>query len=66
VINRDHAAKVSHVTELYNLYEVREKATEIMKEYLDKAFSALEEINVPDQNKKELMLLANQLMNREY
>ena len=66
VINRDHATKVSNVTDLYNLYEVREKATEIMKEYLDNAFSALEQIKVPDKNKKELVLLANQLMNREH
>jgi geranylgeranyl diphosphate synthase type II len=66
VSSADPIEKVRNVTQLYNHYQVREKATEVMKEYLDSAFSALEKIRVPDQNKKELTLLANQLMNREH
>jgi len=63
--NSDHADKINIITNLYNQYQVKEQATEIMKHYLDAAFSALDQINVSGQNKQELILLANQLMNRE-
>lgn len=63
--SKDNMDKVSNVTLLYNRYEVKEQATTVMKEYLEKAFAALELINVPETQKKELILLANQLMNRE-
>lgn len=66
VSSSDPVEKVHQVTQLYNLYQVRERATAVMKEYLDNAFSALEKIHVPDQNKTGLTLLANQLMNREH
>lgn len=63
--NADHTAKVSNVTGLYDQYEVRQLATILMKDYLSSAFAALEKIEVPTENKKQLILLANQLMNRE-
>ncbi|TKC09128.1 polyprenyl synthetase family protein [Pedobacter frigoris] len=61
----DKADKINNVTSLYDQYKVKEHATLIMKEYLEKAFMALELIDVPEEQKKELILLANQLMNRE-
>ncbi len=60
-----NAEKIGKVTALYNQYEVKEQATLVMKEYLEKAFAALHLISVPEEQKRELILLANQLMNRE-
>ncbi|HKG06812.1 MAG TPA: polyprenyl synthetase family protein [Pedobacter sp.] len=66
ITNTDLADKVIQVTALYDQYEVKQQATEVMRQYLNKAFSALEKITVPDQNKTELIVLANLLMNREH
>jgi len=57
--------KISAVTKLYNQYLVREQAEALMKSYLDSAFAALGQINVPTERKQELTILANELMNRE-
>ncbi|MES2455966.1 MAG: polyprenyl synthetase family protein [Bacteroidota bacterium] len=65
-VNEDYNNKVSNITDLYNQYEVKEQATMLMKKYLENAFFALEMITVPDENKEELVRLANMLMNREY
>jgi len=65
-VNEDYNKKVSNITDLYNQYEVKEQATMLMKKYLENAFFALEMITVPDENKEELVRLANMLMNREY
>lgn len=64
--NKNHQEKVSVITALYDRYQVRELATELMKKYLDIAFGALEQINVPATRKNQLTTIANQLMNREY
>jgi geranylgeranyl diphosphate synthase type II len=63
--NKDDQSKVVVVTNLYNRYEIREVAVEKMKYYLDLAFQSLEKINTPEDNKSELVMIANQLMNRE-
>jgi geranylgeranyl diphosphate synthase type II len=63
--NKDDQSKVEMVTNLYNRYQIREVAVEKMKYYLDLAFQSLEKINTPDDNKSELVMIANQLMNRE-
>lgn len=63
--NNDALLKIERVTALYNQYDVKELATEQMRNYLDKAFAALSAINVPKQQKEEISGLANELMNRE-
>jgi geranylgeranyl diphosphate synthase type II len=63
--NTNKKTKINNIRQLYDRYGVREFATILMKQHLDSAFSALRQINVHDENKKELILLANQLMNRE-
>lgn len=64
-MNQDHSAKIGLVTALYNQYDIKELATGQMKKYLDKAFTALSAIQVPEQQKQEISTLANELMNRE-
>src|SRR5215217_84767 len=44
ITNTDLADKVIQVTALYDQYEVKQQATEVMRQYLNKAFSALEKI----------------------
>ena len=63
--NSDNKSKVELITALYDRYEIRDVATDIMKKYLDLAFQALDKISTPDERKKELVFIANQLMNRE-
>lgn len=57
--------KIDNITALYDEYRVKELATEQMRTYLDKAFLALDNIKVPETQKKELVALANALMHRE-
>jgi geranylgeranyl diphosphate synthase type II len=57
--------KVKNITGMYNEYEIKELATEEMQRYLNKAFDALNKIDVPEERKRELIGLANELMNRE-
>jgi len=57
--------KIDNITALYDEYSVKELATEQMRHYLDKAFQALDNIKVPETQKKELIALANALMHRE-
>jgi len=63
--NSDNKSKVELITALYDRYEIRDVATDIMKKYLDLAFQALDKISTPDGRKEELVFIANQLMNRE-
>lgn len=64
--NKDFEKKIQQVTGLYGNYKIRELATLEMKVYLDKAFKALNNIEVPESQKAEIIRLARQLMNREY
>ncbi|TCD01154.1 polyprenyl synthetase family protein [Pedobacter psychroterrae] len=64
--NKDFEKKIQQVTRLYGNYKIRELATSEMKVYLDKAFKALNNIQVPESQKTEIIRLARQLMNREY
>lgn len=57
--------KVQSVTDLYNQYQIKELATAEMQHYLEKAFTALKQIDIPQSQKSELIQLANELMNRE-
>lgn len=57
--------KVANITTLYNEYEIKELATAEMQLHLNKAFDALNKIEVPAERKQALIDLANELMNRE-
>lgn len=57
--------KIDDIKALYDFYQVKELATEQMRQYLDSAFQALANIKVPPAQKKELIGLANALMHRE-
>jgi geranylgeranyl diphosphate synthase type II len=57
--------KIQVITDLYDRYEIRKVASDKMKYYLNVAFRALDEIDSPAERKKELIHIANQLMNRE-
>jgi geranylgeranyl diphosphate synthase type II len=63
--NMESLSKIDNITQLYNRYKIKEFAEAKMKEYLNKAFTALASIKVPENKKSELTTLANELMNRE-
>jgi geranylgeranyl diphosphate synthase type II len=58
--------KVEAVTNIYNTVQVKQFAEETMQEYADRAFEALEKINLPEENKQYLRDFADSLMIREY
>ena len=64
--NTNIADKIVQVTYLYDQYQVREQATAIMQQYLERAFAALEQIQLSEERKAELVQIANLLMQREY
>ncbi|ALL07434.1 isoprenyl synthetase [Pedobacter sp. PACM 27299] len=64
--NTDFDDKIANMTILYNKYDIRGLASLEMRNYSDKAFQALSALAVPEERKKELILLSNQLMNREH
>jgi len=61
----DPAQKIDRITKIYNKLKVQEQATELMEEYLQKAFLHLDRVNVPESRKILLKNLANELMMRE-
>lgn len=65
-VSKDFEDKISNTTLLYNKYNIRELATTEMRNYSEKAFNALSALAVPEERKRELILLSNQLMNREH
>ena len=62
----DHTAKIDQVTRLYNKYKIRELAAVQMDQYLETAFSALDNISVSGPGKTEIENLAKSLINREH
>lgn len=66
LINPDHAAKVNSITALYNRYQVRELAAARMKQYQERAFTALSNVSVQGAGKDEIESLAKSLINREH
>lgn len=62
----DNQEKVTAVTAIYNILQVRQYAETTMHAYADKAFEALEKINLPEENKQYLRDFADGLMVREY
>jgi len=61
----DQKQKVAAVTALYDQLQVRRYAEEAMQGYADKAFTALDKINLPDEHKQYLRDFADGLMVRE-
>ncbi|MDB5155930.1 MAG: isoprenyl synthetase [Mucilaginibacter sp.] len=62
----DNQEKVEAVTSIYNDVLVKHHAETTMQTYADKAFEALEKINLPEQNKQYLRNFADGLMVREF
>jgi geranylgeranyl diphosphate synthase type II len=62
----DQQEKVEAVTAIYSEVQVRQHAETTMHTYADKAFEALEKINLPEENKQYLRDFADSLMVREY
>ena len=62
----DNTQKVTAVTDLYNQVNVRQYAEDEMQAYAEKAFEALEKINLPEENKQYLRDFADGLLVREY
>lgn len=62
----DPQQKVEAVTTIYSDVQVRQHAETTMHTYADKAFEALEKINLPEENKQYLRDFADSLMVREY
>jgi geranylgeranyl diphosphate synthase type II len=65
-IQADPQEKVAAVTAIYNNLQIREVAKQAMQTYSDKAFAALDAINIPEVNKQYLHLFADSLLVREY
>jgi len=64
-ITADPIQKIEQVTRIYDKLKVQEQATELMEEYLRKAFLHLDRVNVGASRKILLRNLANELMMRE-
>jgi len=64
--NKNLENKIKNITDLYHDYEIRALATQEMKSYLDKAFTALNQIAIDESRKTEITKLAEELMSREY
>ncbi|MES2429129.1 MAG: polyprenyl synthetase family protein [Bacteroidota bacterium] len=62
----DNQEKVEAVTAIYNSVQVKQYAETTMHTFADKAFEALEKINLPEENKQYLRDFADSLMVREY
>lgn len=58
--------KIRNVMDLYNRYHIRELAREETKTYLNRAFEALDKIDIPESRKAQIIALSNELMSREH
>lgn len=65
-MNKDYTDKIKNTTALYDDYNIRELANLEMRNYSDKAFSALTSLKIDEERKAELFKLAALLMNREH
>jgi geranylgeranyl diphosphate synthase type II len=60
----DPAKKVSSVMEIYSKLNIKMLTENLANEYIEKAFSMLEKVDVPRERKKELTLVASSLIGR--
>ncbi|WP_461452681.1 polyprenyl synthetase family protein [Mucilaginibacter sp.] len=63
--NLDNTTKVAGITNIYNSLDIRHQSETAMQEYADKAFEALEKINLPEAHKQYLQNFADGLLVRE-
>lgn len=61
----DSVEKVKVITDIYNELNIRQHAEEAMQAYADKAFAALDAINLPEDHKQYLRDFADGLLVRE-
>ena len=61
----DNTEKVAGVTRIYNNLDIRQHAEKAMQDYAEKAFAALEQINLPNEHKQYLRDFADGLLVRE-
>jgi geranylgeranyl diphosphate synthase type II len=61
----DNTKKISSITALYDMLEVRQHAENTMQSYAEKAFTALDAINLPEAHKQYLRDFADGLLVRE-
>lgn len=62
----DVPEKVNAVTGIYNELQIRKYAEEAMHTYADKAFKALDDINLPEERRQYLRQFSDSLLVREY
>jgi geranylgeranyl diphosphate synthase type II len=62
----DATEKVKAVTSIYNQLDVRQYADEAMQTFAEKAFTALDTINLPEDRRQYLRQFADNLLVREY
>lgn len=58
--------KVKKVKDIYNILDIKSITEEKIDEYYNNAMQALSQLDVPEENKKELINFANQLKSREF
>lgn len=63
--SNDNDAKVTGMLQLFEATDAHKKCRDAVALYSQKAFSNLKEVNVADDRKQHLVLLANELLNRE-
>jgi geranylgeranyl diphosphate synthase type II len=61
----DNAEKVKAITNIYNELDIRQHAEKAMQTYADKAFAALDAIDLPEDHKQYLRDFADGLLVRE-
>ena len=57
--------KVDHMLALYEKYEIKTAADELKDIYTQRAFEKMEALNVPNDRKEALLVLANNLLVRQ-
>lgn len=62
----DAREKVTAVTSIYNQLHIRQFAEEAMHTFAERAFKALDDINLPEERRQYLRLFADNLLVREY
>ncbi|MCS3736277.1 polyprenyl synthetase family protein [Mucilaginibacter dorajii] len=62
----DAAGKVKAVTAIYNELDIRQYAERAMQNYAERAFDALDKINLPEDRRQYLRQFADNLLVREY
>ena len=64
--NLEKQDKYQKVKALYDKYKIGDMTKQIINTYFEEAMDLLKQINIADENKKELFDFANKLMNRDY